>query len=127
MKEVLAELALMNWTLAALTLALKPEQLGANPMLSHQNFTQWQQNPRQGAIPRPSSDLEQLQVIQENLLDAISYLKICHTSLEKSGLSKQYSQLFTAVADALNATSDAIERCEDTPDESPVLIPETHD
>jgi hypothetical protein len=29
MKEVLAELALMNWTLAALTLALKPEQLGA--------------------------------------------------------------------------------------------------
>jgi hypothetical protein len=29
MKEAQAELALMNWTLAALTLTLKPEQLGA--------------------------------------------------------------------------------------------------
>jgi hypothetical protein len=29
MKEALAELALMNWTLAALTLTLKPQQLGA--------------------------------------------------------------------------------------------------
>ena len=34
MKEVLAELALMNWTLAALTLTHKPQELGAIPIMS---------------------------------------------------------------------------------------------
>ena|SRR4028118_325572 len=89
-------------------------------MLSHQSFQSWQQSPQQGAIPSVPSDSEQLEIIQDNLFDAISYLQFCHTYLENSGLSRQYSSLFTAVADALNSTSNAIERCEDSPDEPPV-------
>jgi hypothetical protein len=89
-------------------------------MLSHQSFSQWQQSPTQGAIPSVPSDSEHLEVIQDNLLDAISNLQFCHTYLEGSGLSKRYSQLFTAVADALNSTSQAIEHCDDSPDTAPI-------
>jgi hypothetical protein len=89
-------------------------------MLSHQDLQSWQQSPQQGAIPSVPSDSEQLEIIQDNLFDAISALQFCHTYLENSGLSRQYSSLFTAVADALSATGEAIQRCEDTPDEPPV-------
>ncbi len=89
-------------------------------MLSHQSFSQWQQSPTQGAIPSVPSDSEHLEVIQDNLLDAISNLQFCHTYLEGSGLSKRYSQLFTAVADALNSTNQAIEHCDDLPDTAPI-------
>ncbi len=94
-------------------------------MLSHQTFSQWQQSPQQGAIPSVSSDSEQLAIVEDKLFDAVSALQFCHTYLENTGLSKQYSSLFTAVADALNATSEAIERCEDSPDETPVRTPVT--
>ena len=109
-----AELALMNCTLAALTLTLKPQQLGAFSMLSHQSFPQWQQSPIKGAIPSVPSDSDHLEIIQDNLLDAISNLQFCHTYLENSGLSKRYSQLFTAVVEALNSTNQAITHCETT-------------
>jgi hypothetical protein len=89
-------------------------------MLSHQSFSTWQQSPIQGAIPSVSSDSDHLEVIQDNLLDAISNLQFCHTYLEGSGFSKRYSQLFTAVADALNSTSQAIEHCDDEPDTAPI-------
>jgi hypothetical protein len=89
-------------------------------MLSHQSFSQWQQSPTQGAIPSVPSDSEHLEVIQDNLLDAISNLQFCHTYLEGSGISKRYSQLFTAVADALNSTNQAIEHCHDEPDTAPI-------
>jgi hypothetical protein len=89
-------------------------------MLSHQSFQSWQQSPQQGAIPSVPSDSEQLEIIQDNLFDAISYLQFCHTYLESSGLSRRYSQLFTAVADALNSTSEAIEHCNEEPDTAPI-------
>jgi hypothetical protein len=85
-------------------------------MLSHQNLQSWQQSPTQGAIPSVPSDSEPLEVIRDNLLDAITNLQFCHTYLEGSGLSKRYSQLFTAVADALNSTNQAIEHSDDSPD-----------
>ncbi len=89
-------------------------------MLSHQSFSQWQQSPIQGAIPCVPSDSDHLEIIQDNLLDAISNLQFCHTYLEGSGLSKRYSQLFTAVADALNSTSEALEHCNEEPDTAPI-------
>lgn len=81
-----------------------------------QTSQQWQQSPMQGTIPSVPSDSENLAVVQENLLDALNYLQFTHHYLESSGLSKQYSQLFTAVSDALNSTNEAIERCSDAPD-----------
>jgi hypothetical protein len=89
-------------------------------MVSHQTFPQWQQSPIQGAIPSVGSDSDHLEIIQDNLLDAISNLQFCHTYLESSGLSRRYSQLFTAVADALNSTSEAIEHCDEEPDTAPI-------
>jgi hypothetical protein len=94
-------------------------------MVTHQNFQSWHQSLRQGAIPSVPSDSDHLEITQDSLLDAISYLQFCHTYLQDSGLSKRYSQLFTAVADALNSTSEAIERCEDSPDETPARTPVT--
>lgn len=81
-----------------------------------QSFTNWQQSPIQGTIPSVPSDAEHLEIFQDNLLDALNYLQFTHHYLESSGLSKQYSQLFTAVSDALNSTNEAIERCSDAPD-----------
>jgi hypothetical protein len=81
-----------------------------------QTSHQWQQSPMQGTIPSIPTDEENLSVVQENLLDALSYLQFTHHWLESSGLSKQYTALFTAVSDGLNATNEAIERCSDSPD-----------
>jgi hypothetical protein len=80
-------------------------------------FTNWQNNPQQGTIPSAPSNSDHLEIAKDNLLDALNYLTFTHHYLESSGLSKQYSQLFTAVSDSLNACSDAIERCSDEPDE----------
>jgi hypothetical protein len=56
-----------------------------------QGFVSWQQSPISRAFPSVPSDSEHLEVIQDNLLDAISNLQFCHTYLEGSGLSKRYS------------------------------------
>jgi hypothetical protein len=85
-------------------------------MVSHQTFKQWQENPIQGVIPSVPCDSEHLEVVQENLLDALNYLQLSHHYLESSGLSKQYSQLYAAVADSLNSCNVAIESCSDQPD-----------
>jgi hypothetical protein len=82
-----------------------------------QTFHQWQQSPQQGTVPSVPSDSEQLEIVEEKLLDTLAQLQFCHIYLETSRLSKRYSALFTAVSDALNATSEAIERCDDAPDE----------
>ena len=82
-----------------------------------QTSHQWQQSPMQGAIVSVPNDEENLSVVQENLLDALSYLQFTHHWLESSGLSKQHTQLFTAVSDALNSTAEAIEHCSDAPDQ----------
>jgi len=106
MKEVLAELALMNWTLAALTLALKPEQLGANPMVSHQSFPQWQQSPQQGVIPAPSPFTPADEIyLTETLTE-------CRVKLESAlGTAKGYNglpDLAVALADALTGCQEAL-------------------
>jgi len=60
-----------------------------------------------------------LQIVQDNLLEAVGSLTLAHHLLENTKLSKRYSALFTAVCDALNATSAAIEHCADQPDDQP--------
>jgi hypothetical protein len=76
--------------------------------------------PIQGAILAFRAIQTILRLSKTTLLDAISNLQFCHTYLEGSGLSKRYSQLFTAVADALNSTSEAIEHCNEEPDTAPI-------
>jgi hypothetical protein len=82
-----------------------------------QAFSQWQQNPVQGAIPSVPTDEEHVSIVQENLLDALNFLQFIHTYLENTGLSKRYSQLLTAVADSLISCNEAIEHCNDQPDQ----------
>jgi hypothetical protein len=79
----------------------------------NQNF----KRPQQGRIPHVPSDSEYLSIIQENLLEAVESLRFSHHCLENTGLSKRYSALFTAACDAFNATSAAIEHCDDEPDQ----------
>lgn len=81
--------------------------------MTYQSF---QECSAQKAIPVIPNDGEHLEIVQENLLDALNYLQFCHHYLESSGLSKKYSQLFTAVADSLNACNEAIEHVTDQPD-----------
>jgi hypothetical protein len=70
------------------------------------------------ALETGTEDLStHLQVVQDNLLEAVGSLTLAHHLLENTGLSKRYSALFTAVCDALNATSAAIEHCDDQPDQ----------
>jgi len=57
-----------------------------------------------------------LETVQDNLLEAVGSLTLAHHLLENTGLSKRYSVLFTAVCDALNATTATIEHCGDSPD-----------
>jgi len=82
-----------------------------------QAFQQWQQSPTQGMIPSVSSDSDHLSNIQDKLLEVVENLTFSHHYLESTGLSKRYSALFTAVCDALNSATEAIERCDDQPDE----------
>jgi hypothetical protein len=82
-----------------------------------QAFQQWQQSPTQGMIPTVPSDSEHLSIVQDKLLEVVENLTFSHHYLESTGLSKRYTQLFTAVCDALNATSAAIEHCDDQPDQ----------
>jgi hypothetical protein len=58
-----------------------------------------------------------IQIVEDNLLEAVTNLTLAHHLLENTGLSKRYTALFTTVADALNATSEAIEHCDDQPDD----------
>jgi len=89
-------------------------------MLSHQSLQSWQQSPIQGAIPSVPSDSDHLEVVTDALLDAIDRLSFAHHILEKTGLSKSHTALFTAVCDGLNSTNEAIERCSDSPDTAPI-------
>lgn len=89
-------------------------------MVSHQSFPQWQQPPMQGAIPSVPSDSDHLEIVTDALLDAIDRLTFAHHILEKTGLSKSHTALFTAVCDGLNSTNEAIERCCDSPDTAPI-------
>jgi hypothetical protein len=89
-------------------------------MVTHQNFQSWQQSPTQGAIPSVPTDSEHLEIVTDALLDAIDRLTFAHHILEKTGLSKSHTALFTAVCDALNSTNEAIERSSDSPDTAPI-------
>jgi hypothetical protein len=92
----------------------------AHQNLKRQTERQWQQTPMQGAIPSVPSDESHLETVMDALLDAIERLTFAHHILESTGLSKSHTALFTAVADGLNATNEAIERCSDAPDEDRV-------
>ncbi len=89
-------------------------------MLSHQDLQGWQQSPQQGAIPSVPSDSDHLEIVTDALLDAIDRLTFAHHILEKTGLSKSHTALFTAVCDGLNSTNEAIEHCDDSPDTAPI-------
>jgi hypothetical protein len=89
-------------------------------MISPQPFYDWQQSPSQGAILSVPSDENHIAIVTDALLDALDRLTFAHCLLQNTGLSKSHTALFTAVCDGLNATSEAIERCSDAPDEDPV-------
>jgi hypothetical protein len=89
-------------------------------MISPQPFHEWQQAPMQGAIPSIPSNEEHIEIITDALLDALDRLTFAHHLLENTGISKTHTALFTAVCDGLNATSQAIERCSDAPDDDQV-------
>ncbi len=82
-----------------------------------QVFQEWQQLPEQGMIPIVPSDSEHLSIVQDKLLEIVENLRFSHHYLESTRLSKRYTQLFIAVCDALNATTAAIEHCDDQPDQ----------
>jgi hypothetical protein len=63
------------------------------------------------------TDKDDIALISSHFFDAIHELIAAHHLLESTGLSKRYSALFTAACDALNATSAAIEHCDDEPDQ----------
>ena len=96
---------------------LKPSQLPtyqAHQELRRQTEQQWKRSPLQGAIP---SNEDHIEIVTDALLDALDRLTFAHHLLENTGVAKTHTALFTAVCDALNATSEAIERCSDAPDE----------
>ena len=85
-------------------------------MISPQPFYDWQQSPIQGTVPLIPPDESHIEIITDALLDAIDRLTFAHHLLENTGLSKSHTALFNAVCDALNSTTEAIERCSDAPD-----------
>jgi hypothetical protein len=85
-----------------------------------QPFYDWQQSPIQGAVPMIPLDESHIEIITDALLDAIDRLTFAHHLLESTGIAKTHTALFNAVCDALNSTSEAIERCTDAPDEDRV-------
>lgn len=68
----------------------------------------------QSPIQSPESYIE---TTQDCLLEAVGSLTLAHHLLESTGVSKRYTTLFTAVCDALNAASAAVEHCDDKPDQ----------
>jgi hypothetical protein len=99
----------------------------AHQSLKRQTERQWQQTPMQGAIPFIPSDESHIETITDALLDAIDRLTFAHHVLESTGLSKTHTALLTAVADGLNATNEAIERCTDAPDDDQVTDADLED
>lgn len=69
-------------------------------------------NPLQSLAPAIPTDSDQLVIINDNLLEALNYLTFCHHYLESSGLSKQYTDLFSAVSESLDSCTQAIEKCD---------------
>ena len=107
---------------------LKPSQLPTyqtHQNLKRQTERQWKQMPMQGAIPSVPSDESHLETVTDALLEAIERLTFAHHLLEGTGLSKSHTELYTAVCDGLNATSEAIERCGDAPDDDQAIDADT--
>jgi hypothetical protein len=92
----------------------------AHQELRQQTEQRWKQAPMQGAIPSTPSNEEHIEIVTDALLDALDRLTFVHHLLESTGISKTHTALFEAVCDGLNATSQAIERCTDAPDDDQV-------
>jgi hypothetical protein len=102
---------------------LKPSQLPAYQAHQHlrqQTEQHWKRSLCQGAVSSIPSDESHVEIVTDALLDALDRLTFAHHLLENTGLSRTHTALFTAVCDALNSASEAIERCCDVPDEDPV-------
>jgi hypothetical protein len=82
-----------------------------------QAFQQWQQSPTQGMIPSVRLIQSIYQTFRTSYSKSLKTLRFPIIIWKAPGLSKRYSALFTAVCDALNSATEAIERCDDQPDE----------
>jgi hypothetical protein len=80
-----------------------------------QAFHQWQQSPSQGAIPPQPTDWER-QAMCDDLTTAQMFLQAAYDAAVKADLGKSHYELNGAIADALNACNEALERINDEPD-----------
>jgi hypothetical protein len=80
-----------------------------------QTFHQWQQAPIQGAIIQPVPfDKESL---LEDLDTAFTALTWAKKMADQQNLKQSHSALYTAICDALNGCSHAMEHIDDAPDQ----------
>jgi hypothetical protein len=82
-----------------------------------QAFDQWQQNPMQGTIPpQPQPTDWERQAMCDDLTTALTFLQAAHDAAIKANLKETRNGFYTAIADALNSTEEAIQRSEDALD-----------
>ncbi len=62
----------------------------------------------------PDNSLEQ---IEESLKTALLWLEQAYCLMNSNRLDKRYSQLYTAICDAMTATQEAVDCLDDAPDE----------
>ena len=67
-----------------------------------------------------ATDSDRLEIVQREMLDALSALGTAKTLLEQTGLSDQYTAVYAALQSAVQATFTGIQDCESSlPSESP--------
>ncbi len=94
-----------------------------------QTYDQWQQSPMQGVIvPKPKDERlievvqgsfvlsQPLDQVEESLKTALPWLEQAYCLMNSNRLDKRYSQLYSAICDAMTATQEACSSLEDTPD-----------
>ncbi len=84
-------------------------------MISSQPFHNWQQAPMQGAIAQPND--WQKEALADDLNTALPFLQSAFDAAKKVNLGESHYELWMAICDALNATSEAIQRLDDVADE----------
>ncbi len=85
----------------------------AHQNLRQQTFEQWQHCPIQGAIPKPLSELDE---VEAALKTALPWLEQAYCLMNSNRLDKRYAELYVAVCDAMTATQEACDRINDAPD-----------
>lgn len=90
---------------------LKYSQVRAN-----QSFEEWKQFPAQGVIS-PSFNNEVLANVSEYLQNALQSLNQAQSVMTTEQLDSRYSQLYTAICNAIHESNTALKHISDSPDE----------